>query len=109
MFENIGGKLKMVAQIVTWFGIIASVVVGIGMLYVMESPIGILVMIGGALVSWLSSLTLYGFGQLIENTDILAGRKKSSPREQKIAAVTELRRKGLITEEEFRQKMEELK
>ncbi len=33
---------------------------------------GFLVLIVGCLVSWLSSLTLYGFGQLIENSDKIA-------------------------------------
>ena len=33
-------------------------------------------MVGGALLSWLGSLTLYGFGQLIENTEILVRRSR---------------------------------
>lgn len=32
---------------------------------------GVLIIIFGSLASWLSALTLYGFGQLIENTDAL--------------------------------------
>ena len=30
--------------------------------------------VGGALLSWVSSFVLYGFGQLVENSDVIAGR-----------------------------------
>ena len=75
MFNNIGRKIKGVAQFVTWLGIIASVIFSI-ILIVTEDSIGlaIAVLITGCVGSWLSSLTLYGFGQLIENSDIIAGR-----------------------------------
>ena len=73
MFDNIGGKIKAVALVVTWLGIIVSVIVGFKMISIGEELAfqGFLVMILGSLFSWLGSLTLYGFGQLIENTDIL--------------------------------------
>ena len=72
MFDNIGSKIKAVAKVFTWLGIIASVVSGIVIITSLEPPMGILVMIGGSLISWLSSLTLYGFGQLIEHTEHIA-------------------------------------
>ena len=78
MFDNIGGKIKVVAQLATWLGIIASVVSGIVFIASLESPMGIFVMIGGSLISWLSSLTLYGFGQLIEHTEHIANNIASN-------------------------------
>ena len=38
------------------------------------------IIIGGCLMSWIGSFLLYGFGQLIENTDILVkqGAKQAS-------------------------------
>ena len=70
MFSNIGGKIKTLATVVTWFGLIASFLVGICMLFV-ETISGFIIMIVGGLLSWIGSFTLYGFGQLIENTDII--------------------------------------
>ena len=39
-----------------------------------ETLSGWLVIIVGSLSSWVSSFTLYGFGQLIENTDIISSK-----------------------------------
>ena len=78
MFDDIGAKIKNVAVTVTWIGIIFSCISGIVMMCSNEDLIlpGFLTMIGGSLASWLSSLTLYGFGQLIENSDILVKQGK---------------------------------
>jgi len=67
MFSNIGGKIKSVATAVCWIGIIASVLTGIVMLAQGDEGIlfGFITAGLGALVSWVSSLFLYGFGELI--------------------------------------------
>ncbi len=78
MFDNIGKKIKNLAATCAWIGIIGSIVLGIAIISEGsddEAIIGILTAGVGALVSWVSSFCLYGFGQLIENTDIIAGRK----------------------------------
>lgn len=72
MFDNIGGKIKVLAQVVCWIGITISVIFG---LISFENG-GIVVIILGSLFSWIGSFTLYGFGQLIENSDILVELKK---------------------------------
>ena len=73
MFDNIGGKIKTLAQVVCWIGIICSVISGIVMMANGDELafLGFMIMVIGSLVSWVSSFTLYGFGQLIENTDQL--------------------------------------
>ena len=75
MFNNIGRKIKTLAKVITGIGITASIIYGAVVVRLSNSPIfiiqGLLTMIVGSLISWLSSVTLYGFGQLIENTDIL--------------------------------------
>ena len=135
MFDNIGKKIKILAYILTWVGIIASVITGIAMMNSFDSivkTIGLIVLIVGSLLSWASSFIIYGFGQLIENTDIIAGRNKSSDSKNvssnqqnggtisvkpsatnanssKISTLNDLRKKGLITEEEYNRKMGELK
>lgn len=68
MYDEVGDKIKTLAKVIAWLGIIASVVVGI---VTISTGVGILVLILGPLFSWLSTLVLYGFGQLVENTDIL--------------------------------------
>lgn len=76
MFDNIGGKIKGVAATVTWIGIVLSCVIGFVQMSIHEKLVlsGLLTAALGSLFSWLGSLTLYGFGQLIENTDEI--RKK---------------------------------
>ena len=76
MFDNIGGKIKGVAKIITWMGIITSVISFLIILSTGDDKLigfGFIILIVGCIVSWLSSLTLYGFGQLIENSAIIAG------------------------------------
>ena len=80
MFDNIGRKIKSLSQFVCWIGIICSVISGIVITASDEDLmfLGFLIMIIGPLVSWISSFTLYGFGQLIENTDQLVLNAKKT-------------------------------
>ncbi len=95
MFSNVGGKIKAVAKVFTWLGIILSVVLGI-MIAVTSSNVnlivndvpatvvqstgvtfasilsGVLVAVGGSLVSWLMFMCMYGFGTLVENSEVCA-------------------------------------
>lgn len=82
MFNNVGSKIKSVAQLVTLIGILVSVISGI-VVTVVDSPIGLIIIVAGSIASWLLSLTLYGFGQLIENTDILVANSKRQETEYK--------------------------
>ena len=79
MFANIGSKIKGVAMAACWIGIIISVFAGIILLAQGDEGIlyGLLTAGAGALVSWLSSLFLYGFGELIVKvTEIAENTKK---------------------------------
>lgn len=84
MFSNIGKKIKVLAKVLCWVGIVCSVLTGIAFIVhggnatltvngeYSSAPallIGILVIVFGSLASWISSFFAYGFGQLIENTD----------------------------------------
>lgn len=74
MFGNIGGKIKIVAKVFCWIGIVAFLIVGL--FFVIESQqdwfnkwmlgYGIAFIIAGPLISWLGSILMYGFGELIE-------------------------------------------
>lgn len=72
MFENIGGKIKTTAVVVTVIGIIASVIGGIAIMaaHTRYNPTiftGIGFLVGGCVGSWVGSFVLYGFGQMIED------------------------------------------
>lgn len=71
MFDNIGGKIKKLASILATLGVIASIIVGFIFIMKIRDVLTFILITGlGSLVSWISSFCLYGFGQLIENSDI---------------------------------------
>lgn len=73
MFNNIGGKIKVVAMTLCIIGIVFSVIAGFALIVADESTMlsGILLIIVGPIASWIGSFMTYGFGQLVENSDIL--------------------------------------
>ena len=97
MFNNIGKKIKGLAKFICWLGIIASVLLGILVIFgganlvnsfnsyyrgsyyayydngVSTASVisGLVVMVIGGVFSWLGSLALYGFGQLVDNSDAI--------------------------------------
>lgn len=68
MFSHIGGKIKTWAVILSILGIAASVIYG-GVVATKDVLAGVLIIVFGSLGSWVSSFLLYGFGQLVENSD----------------------------------------
>ena len=73
MFDNIGSKIKALAKVVCWIGIIGSIIAGIAMIATMGSVgvlSGLLTIVLGALISWVGSFVLFGFGEMVENSDI---------------------------------------
>lgn len=110
----------------TIVGILCSFIFGFVLLK-SKNYMGIAVIILGSFISWVASFTLYGFGQLIENTDIIANRHSTTttvdtnedvvPRDRKaekmladrITVITTLKDDGLISEEEYQSKMESLR
>lgn len=128
MYKNIGKKIKVLAQVVAWIGIIASVIAGICFIIVGANSYydggemilaGFAVMIVGAFFSWISAFFTYGFGELVDNSAIIAGKQKADASEAYRAPVQEtvdpkrqaldkMRREGLITEEEYNAKIAEL-
>ena len=79
MFDNIGRKIKNLAELVTWLGIIGSVLVGFVVCCIDEHMIlpGLLIMVFGSIASWLSSFLLYAFGQQVESTENIEKMLKS--------------------------------
>ncbi len=77
MFDNIGEKIKKVAKVTAWIGIVVSIIGGIVLFFwglieleylwflIFLAPITVVV---GCIMAWLSVIMLYGFGELIENS-----------------------------------------
>ena len=91
MFDNIGGKIQGLAKVICWIGIIASIILGIVIImgasqsygYYRRTDTGtifagIAVIVGGSLLSWVGSFVLYGFGELVENSSIIADKITST-------------------------------
>lgn len=74
MFDNIGGKIKTLASVIAWLGIVCSVIIGIVFIATAEKLIfaGIIIAIVGSISSWVGSFLLYGFGELVDNSAIIA-------------------------------------
>ena len=68
MFENIGGKIKGLAKICCIIGMVAYILLGCALIFAGNVINGIVMVVGGCLVSWIASLAVYGFGELIETT-----------------------------------------
>ncbi len=120
MYENVGGKLKGLAVASMLVGIILSISIG-GLFFENEDMIfiGIIIMIAGFLMSWISSLALYGFGQLVENSDKIAiGMRKKQVNNSIVLAPEDIEAQknrldqwlsmGAITQAEYDRKLMEL-
>lgn len=97
MFDNIGGKIKTMVWRSFQIKCVTSVLLGICLMIVplfFGLPIGLLIgpLVAAVLIAlaYLGSFKLYALGQLVENTDILAGRLQvvepppESPRSTKV-------------------------
>ena len=71
MFNRIGAKIMTLATVITCTGIVLSVLAGLIVADYDGWKAGLLVGGLGALASWLASFLLYGFGRLVDNTDII--------------------------------------
>ena len=78
MFNNIGSKIKIYAEVMSWLGIITCVLIGVISMIsgIANSDVGafftgLLVALLGSLLCWISAFFFYGFGKLVENSDIL--------------------------------------
>ena len=141
LFENIGRKIKAVACVCMLILSVGSLIAGLFLMMQEDGypAIGLLVIIFGPVLSWVAALTTYGFGQLVENSDISVVQRDKTPvssdvpplgtahntenpqtatskksafcvtdRDERRKAIALMKEEGLITEEEYRQKLEEL-
>lgn len=77
MYKNIGGKIKILSQILAVAGALISVCFAVIFLSNDIIGLGFLTMLFGPAIAWASSFVLYGFGHLIENTDKMVGNNNN--------------------------------
>lgn len=96
MFENIGSKIKSIAKVLFVIGIISSVVTSISLCVLDDDLIvfGLITFPVGGVISWGFSAMIYGFGQLIDNSDKLV--KKMAPEYASEEAVNQKTASGYI-------------
>lgn len=79
MFDNIGGKIKDLTKVFCIIGIVACVILGFVLMCIEQVLLGFIVIFVGSVVCYLGSFFAYGFGQLIQNSDILISELKNKP------------------------------
>ena len=70
MFSNIGKKCKILSKVMFAAGLAASYISGVCLIASQSEVmiiVGLLVIFGGSLVSWVISLFFHGFGELIDS------------------------------------------
>ncbi len=65
MYDNIGGKIKGLVKTIFVLESIGFIILGLSMLDA-SVLLGLIVLIIGPLIAWVSSFVLYGFGELVE-------------------------------------------
>lgn len=71
MFDNIGVKIKVMAVFICVLDTLAAFVGGLVLIANEELIWGAVTIIGGVFISLVGVFCLYGFGQLVENSDIM--------------------------------------
>lgn len=72
MYENIGGKIKKLSKAIAVIGIIIAVIAGFWYIADYDEILqGIFIIVLGGLAAWISSLLIYGFGELIEKVSLI--------------------------------------
>lgn len=88
MYNNIGRTIKILSHIILGVGVGINFIIWICLMMVGTTEgtpemivIGLLWFIIGVALSWCGSLLIYGFGRLIENTDILVEKRADQDEE----------------------------
>ena len=87
MYDNVGEKIKALAEGAAAVGIIASLIVGIYFMFIELVFLGIIIALVGSASSWLSSIVLYGFGTLIVDVGRIANGEVNTTNAKKTTSV----------------------
>lgn len=110
MYNNIGAKIKGLTKIIVIIEAAIAVSIGLIMMFADDDTflLGLTVTVVGCLTAWISSWLLYGFGEIVENTSIIArnsgancGMENAVPNADRQAELYRLYAKGVISAEEY--------
>lgn len=79
MFDRIGEKIKSVAKVIFWFGVVVGLIVAYFIGEAGHSYVAIFVFLVSFLISWLGTYLLYGFGELVDNSRKILDRLERFP------------------------------
>ncbi len=82
MFENIASKIKTMAGWIFGLGLCGTILLGLTLMS-QDVLFGVVVIIIGVLSSLIIPYLIYGFGQLIENSDYIAKKISTNATEDK--------------------------
>jgi len=79
MFDDIGKKIKQIAVVAAYLIIVVSAIMGLKIIAdsdfeLLGMLLGVVVIVAGVVCAFLSNCLLYGYGQLIENSQIIADK-----------------------------------
>lgn len=94
-YDDIGGKIKDWAKWIFTVEAIAAVITGITLWANGSVLTGFLVIVLGPFVAWVLSWLLYGYGQLIQNSDIIAEEfNRKNEKHEKVVAKSNERKQA---------------
>ncbi len=79
MFDNIGRKIQGLAVIVFTISFIGSIILGIYLMDYLSILAGVLVILLGALASYLAVMLLYAFGTLVDDVSAIRMHRQYTP------------------------------
>ena len=91
LFGHVGEKIKKASFWACVIGMACSVIAGVILIFTVSFWIGLAVVVGGYLFSWLASLGGYGFGELVENSRGTNRREGTPASSSQYRAVTDNR------------------
>ena len=74
MYNDIGGKIKKLTKTIAVIEAFITVIIASSFMFTDDEKmvgIGVLVMIIGCVIAWISSWLLYGFGEIIEKVSLI--------------------------------------
>jgi len=84
MYKNVGKKIMVLAQVLAWVLLIAGIIVGLVYLtnsYSGDDLIGKVALAAGV-ASFVSSWFMYGFGQLVNDVNVIKNKSENEKQEQ---------------------------
>ena len=90
LYSNIGRKIKILAKVIAFMGTIGCIICGCIFAFLKILSLSLFCIIGGPLLSWISSFTLYGFGVLVENSEKSVNSKQKTKNDKATSSKTDI-------------------